>query len=109
MFELTCPWDSNVARSHTFKEEKYAPLVADLARLFKVFNYSIEVSAKGQITKENRTRIKALVWRVCRQPKGLVKCVTELMSKAALLTPFSLFSARKEPTWSSPGPLVVRS
>ena len=102
MFELTCPWDSNVARSHTFKEEKYAPLVADLARLFKV-------SAKGQITKENRTRIKALVWRVCRQPKGLVKCVTELMSKAALLTPFSLFSARKEPTWSSPGPLVVRS
>ena len=109
VFELTCPWDSNVARSHSYKEEKYAPLIADLARNFKVFNYSIEVSARGQITKENRTRIKALVWRCCRQPKGLVKRVSELMSKAALLTSFSLFSARKEPTWSSPGPLVVRS
>ena len=109
VFELTCPWDSNIARSHSYKEEKYAPLIADLERNFKVFNFSIEVSARGQITKENRSRIKALVWRCCRQPKGLVKRVSELMSKAALLTSFSLFSARKEPTWSSPGPLVVRS
>ena len=29
IFELTCPWDSNIERSHTLKEEKYAPLVAD--------------------------------------------------------------------------------
>ena len=31
VFELTCPWDSNIARSHTFKSEKYAPLIADLS------------------------------------------------------------------------------
>ena len=30
-FELTCPCDSNITRSHTFKEEKYAPLIADLS------------------------------------------------------------------------------
>ena len=92
VFELTCPWDSNIARSHSFKEDKYAPLIADLSRNFSVFNYSVEVSARGQITRENKTRIKALAWRCCLQPKGLEKKLANLMSKAALLTSFSLFS-----------------
>lgn len=52
VFELTCPWDSNIARSHSYKEEKYAPLVADLSRLYKVYSFSSEVSVRGQITKE---------------------------------------------------------
>ena len=47
-------WDSNMERSHSFKEEKYAPLIADLLRDFTVFNYSVEVSARGQITKDNK-------------------------------------------------------
>ena len=42
VFELTCPWDSNVDRSHTFKEEKYAPLIADLSRRYKTFHFSVE-------------------------------------------------------------------
>ena len=107
-FELTCPWDGNVARSHTYKEEKYTPLITDLSREYSVFNYSVEVSARGQVTKDNRARIKSLVWKCCRQPKGVDKNVTKLMSKAAILTSFTLFSARKEPAWSSPSPLIVR-
>ena len=75
-----------------YREEKYAPLVADLSANFSVFNFSVEVSARGQITKENRSRIKALIWRCCQQPKGLVKPVTNYMSKAALLSSFSIFS-----------------
>ena len=58
-FELTCPWDSNIQRSHEYKERKYAPLIADLSRRYKVFNYSVEVSARGQISKDNRTRLKS--------------------------------------------------
>ena len=109
LFELTCPWDGNIARSHAYKEEKYAPLIADLSANFSVFNFSVEVSARGQITKENRSRMKALIWRCCQQPKGLVKPIIDYMSKAALLSSFSIFCARKEPAWNSPGPLVVRS
>ena len=37
----------NVQRSHDYKEEKYAPLVADLSRDFKVYNYSVEISARS--------------------------------------------------------------
>ena len=36
VFELTCPWDSNIDRSHNYKSEKYAPLVADLSHRYVV-------------------------------------------------------------------------
>ena len=56
LFELTVPWDSNIQRSHDYKESKYAPLVADLSRTLTVFHFSVEVSVRGQISKANRCR-----------------------------------------------------
>ena len=57
-FELTCPWDDNIHRSHEFKDRKYAPLIADLSRhfnlKFKVHNYSVGISVRGQVSKQNR-------------------------------------------------------
>ena len=108
VFELTCPWDSNIERSHTYKEEKYAPLIADLSRVYKTFHFSFEVSARGQITKSNRARIKELVFRCCADPKPITKLLSTNISKAALLSSFSLFCARNEPSWVSPNPLIVR-
>ena len=67
IFELTCPWDKNIDRSHSFKEEKYAPLLADLSDTFKVFTFSVEISARGQVTAQNRARLKALAYRCCRE------------------------------------------
>ena len=63
VFELTCPWDANVQRSHAYKEDKYAPLVADLSRDFTVYHFSVEVTVRGQISKENRSRMKAFIFR----------------------------------------------
>ena len=62
MLELTCPWDSNVVQSHNYKQEKYAPLVADLSCRYTVFHYSIEISVRGQISKENQGRIRLLFY-----------------------------------------------
>ena len=50
VFELTCPWDTNIARSHNYKLEKYAPLVTDLSHTRVVSYFPIEVSARGQIS-----------------------------------------------------------
>ena len=108
VFELTCPWDNNIERSHTYKEEKYSPLVADLANSFSVFHFSVEVSVRGQVTKNNRARLKSFVYRSCRDARPLTKSLTKIISKAALLSSFSLFNARKEPSWISPTPLVVK-
>ena len=51
---MTCPWDNHVERSLNYKEEKYSPSVADLDNDFRVFHYSVEVSVRGQVTKDNR-------------------------------------------------------
>ena len=110
VFELTCPWDSNIARSHNFKSEKYSPLIADLSQRHLVSFFSVEVSARGQVTKDNRSRLKSFLVKCCTNPmpRSLFKSLIHISSKAALLTSYSVFSARKEPTWENPLPLIVR-
>ena len=107
VFELTCPWDANVQRSHAYKEDKYAPLVADLSRDFTVYHFSVEVTVRGQISKENRSRMKAFIFRCSDAPGKLTGRLVKSSSKAALLASFSIFSARKEPSWLNPAPLVI--
>ena len=106
VFELTCPWDSNITRSHVFKQEKYGPLVADLSRHFKTYHFSIEVSVRGQITGDNKNRLKSFVYRCCAEPKATFKKIVPIFSKVALLSSFSIFAARNEPSWSEPPMLM---
>ena len=107
IFELTCPWDSNIERSHNFKEEKYASLVTDLSQNFTVFQFSVEVSVRGQLSGPNKARLKSFSYRCCRDAKSITKSLVKVTSKAALLSSFSVFSARREPAWMNPAPLVV--
>ena len=107
-FELTCPWDDNIHRSHEFKDRKYAPLIADLSRNFRVHNYSVEISVRGQVSKQNRARLKSFLFNCCSLPRNSVKRLIRICSKASLLSSYSIFGARKEPSWMSPNPLVVR-
>ena len=108
VFELTCPWDTNIVRSHSFKSEKYAPLIADLSRTRVVSFFSIEISARGQISKDNRSRLKSFLFKCCSEPKSFSKPLLTIASKAALLSSYSLFCARKEPTWEGPAPMILR-
>ena len=108
VFELTCPWDSNISRSHTYKSEKYSPLIADISQRFVTSFYSIEVSARGQITKDNRSRLKGFLFKCCVPCREAPKALTRVSSKAALLSSFSIFAARREPSWENPTPLSIQ-
>ena len=108
IFELMCPWDRNIDRSHEYKEEKYSALVTDLSRNYSVSLFSIEISARGLVTPANRARMKALLFKCCRDAKSITKTMISICSKASLLSSYSLFSARNEPSWNSPAPLKVR-
>ena len=108
IFELTCPWDRNINRSHEFKEEKYSALVTDLSQNYSVSLFSVEISARGLVTPANRARIKALLFKCCIDAKSITKAMISICSKASLLASYSLFSARNEPSWISPAPLKVR-
>ena len=102
IFELTCPWDGNVERSHTLKEEKYAHLVADLSRSYVAYLFSVEVSVRGQVTKNNKKRLKAFTYRVCSEPRKVFSDIVQICSKVALLLSFSIFFAQNKPSWSDP-------
>ena len=107
LFELTCPWDANIDRSHTFKENKYAALVADLSQTYKTYNFSIEISVRGQVSSANKSRLKSFIYRACEEPKQIFKPIVQACSKAALLSSFSVFTARNEPSWENPSLLTT--
>ena len=106
LFEWMCPWDANIDRSHTFKEDKYAPLIADISRSYKIFNFSIEISVRGQVTNANKSRLKAFNYRACKDPKSLFKPMIQACFKATILSSFSIFSACNEPSWENPSLLL---
>ena len=88
---------------------KYAPLVADLSHDFRVFHYSVEISARGFISKQNRARLKDFILKCCDVRNAVITNMVKNCSKASLLASFSIFQARNEPSWSSPLPLVIRT
>ena len=104
LLELTCPWDANIATSHTFKLEKYSPLVADLSRRYTVHYYPVEISVRGQVSKSNRARLKSFVFNCVERSnsKKVTKSLLYSCSKVSLLCSYSIFLARKEPSWASP-------
>ena len=100
LFELTVPWDSNVLTSHDLKVRKYASLVNDLSSRFNVEVFCFEVSVRGQVSKINKARLKSFLFQSTGQKRpSAVKLITNV-SRAALLSSFSIFSARNEATWS---------
>ena len=100
IFELTCPFDSNVNTAHDFKMGKYASLVNDLrGDGYVVDLFCVEVSVRGQISKANRARIKSFLLKTT----GLTRRVSvELickMSRVSLLSSFTILCARDEASW----------
>ena len=57
--------------------------------------------------QDTTTDRRANVWKIPHITKGVTKLLLKNGSKAALLTSFSLFAARQEPTWVSPPPLIA--
>ena len=100
IFELTCPFDSNVDTAHEYKMNKYAALVNDLNNSgFVVDLFCVEVTVRGQITKANRARIKSFVLKTTGQRRNVSVDLICRLSRASLLSSFSIFCARNEANW----------
>ena len=81
--------NSNIARSHNHRSGKYAPLISDLSNRFVVSFYPVEVSARGQITKDNHARFKSFLFKCCSDPRAISKRIISIASKVALLSSYS--------------------
>ena len=100
IFELTCPFDTNIDTAHDFKMGKYASLVGDLqGDGYLVDLFCVEVSVRGQISKANRARIKSFLLKSTGLKRGASVDLICKLSKASLLSSFSLFCARNEAAW----------
>jgi hypothetical protein len=101
IFELTCPWDQNTDKMHTFKTDKYAALLNNLLHVgFKADLFCFEVSVRGQITKANKARLKSFLLKATGMKRACSLSLINNVSKATLLSSFSLFCARNEMVWN---------
>ena len=100
LFELTVPWDTNVPSSHKLTVNKYASLIQDLSRNFKVESYCFEVSVFGVLSKANRARMKLFISQCTGLKRQSAVKLINNVSKASLLGSFSIFSARNEASWN---------
>ena len=88
--------------------------VYTIEKLFKISNtrvvsfYAVEVSARGQISKGNRSRLQSFLLKTCSASRDSLKSLVNAASKASLLSSYSIFAARREPTWENPAPMIVR-
>ena len=70
--------------------------MTDLSREFRVESYCFEVSARGQLSKANKARLKSFLLECTGLKRQSAVQLFANVSKAALLGSFSIFSARNE-------------
>ena len=100
ILELTCPFDSNVDSAHDFKMGKYASLVNDLrGDGYIVDLYCVEITVRGQISKANRARLKSFLLKSTGLRRAFSVELICKLSKACLISSFSIFCARNEASW----------
>ena len=100
IFELTVPFEHNITTRHTFKSNKYAHFSKDITS-HKTKITAFEVGSRGYLTPENEKRLR-MICSFCvkgTKPKEFL----ESISKLAITCSYLIYTARKQPTWVSPG------
>ena len=111
IFELNCPWDANIERSHAYKEEKYSHLVEDLSQRYKTFLFSVEISVRGQAfissAFKRQEAIKSFFVTCLWQTEKSIQINCSGLLKSSIVGFFFFISARNEPSWSDPSFIML--
>ncbi|XP_041466188.1 uncharacterized protein LOC121416780 [Lytechinus variegatus] len=104
--ELTVPFEQNIDSRHVSKCNKYAPLTNDIIdQGYSCKLFCIEVGSRGYVSKQNKVRIKSLLKTMKLGKKN--KAMLNRISKMSIMTSYSLFLAKDQPTWTEPPLLSV--
>ena len=92
--------EHNIKTRHTYKANKYSHFTRDITN-YRATVIPFEVGARGYLTTENEQSLR----KICSfSEKGTkTKDFLESISKLASMGSYLIFTARKQPTWSSPG------
>jgi hypothetical protein len=59
ILELSVPFEMNIHSAHSYKSNKYAPLISDIqGNKFDVSYFAIEIGSRGFISQDNLARLK---------------------------------------------------
>ena len=100
IFELTVPFEGNIKDRNLLKSNKYSHFATDI-KTYEATVTAFEVGSRGYLTNENVERLK----RICSfcdkgtKPKQFLESISSL----AITSSYFIYTARKQPTWSTPG------
>ena len=100
ILELTVPFESNIKARHTYKSNKYAHFTWDITT-YKATVIAFEVGARGYLTSDNERSLRKIcsMYEKGTKPKDFL----ESISKLSITGSYLIYTARKQPSWSSPG------
>ena len=100
MFELTVPFEGNIKDRNLLKSNKYSHFATDI-KTYEATVTAFEVGSRVYLTNANVERLK----RICSfcgkgtKPKQFLESISSL----AITSSYFIYTARKQPTWSTPG------
>ena len=105
LVELTVPFERNIPKAHERKTHKYADLVLDISQNGYNCNLTcIEIGSRGLVTPETNKRISEIFSSIkAKPPKSLKK----ELSKIAILSSYTIWNARHEPSWGGGGGVLT--
>ena len=100
IYELTVPFDTRIDKAHDLKMDKYSHFLTDINSNYTATVTAFEVSSRGQITRDNKLRLRKLHKLTDNSVK--FKTFVKNISGLAILSSYYIFVSRKEVSWSDP-------
>ena len=104
--ELTVPFEGNIKERNTYKHNKYAHFLTDI-KSHTIKLTPVEVGVRGYLTQENTKQLSTLHKLYCKKDVT-TKTFLSNISALAITGSYYIYTARKQPTWSSPNLLSAQ-
>ena len=101
--ELTVPFESNMAKNHAHKMEKYCHLPGVLSRRFETVTLSaVEIGARGKLATSTAVLTNLLKYNRPSPNESGASATRKRMVRAALLSSEAIYRLRNDPLWIAP-------
>ena len=98
--ELTVPFEGNIKQRNIDKNNKYSHFLTDITS-HQVTLTAFEVGVRGFLSPDNMKRLKSIHAHCDKSIK--FNTFSKNISALAITGSYYIYTARKQPTWGSPG------
>ena len=97
IYELTCPFESNINKQHKYKSDKYAHFETDVKQ-YHTKVVAFEVGSRGLLTPDNTQRLSDLHKHYISKHIKKSTFISNIRALASLSS-YYIFTARKQTSW----------